>query len=398
MEKTLKRDVELLFEIGTLRNVKRSWNQLANVRFQNISEHAYRSMWTALLIGTNLKKDVSLYKVLVYTLLADIYKSRCGDHHYVSYMNVETNNSKAIEDIYGETSVEKEFVKLNKEYFLRKNTESKIAYVAGGMDNRMELEELANDGVKIASIWAYLNDKNFFNKLMIKEAKEYWESVRNSNPNQWHLASSNRFDFEYHEGAPKTQIDNDIDFLYEIGSLRHMDRLWSQFVGRKFANLTEHTYRVIWIALLIAKYLKDVNLEKVIIMAMIHDLGEIRSSDINYINSGYTKTKSDASLKQTIEKVSINKKLIKIWDELIDRNSVETKIVKDADKLDTIMELQEQEALGMQIAKEWKLKNLERLIGKLNSDYANDLLITILQSDPNSWHLSANNRFEDPDW
>ncbi len=177
-----------------------------------------------------------------------------------------------------------------------------------------------------------------------------------------------------------------------------MDRLWSQFVGRKFANLTEHTYRVIWIALLIAKYLKDVNLEKVIIMAMIHDLGEIRSSDINYINSGYTKTKSDASLKQTIEKVSINKKLIKIWDELIDRNSVEAKIVKDADKLDTIMELQEQEALGMQIAKEWKLKNLERLIGKLNSDYANDLLITILQSDPNSWHLSANNRFEDPDW
>src|SRR3989344_143713 len=174
MGKTLKRDVELLFEIGTLRNVKRSWNQLANVRFQNISEHAYRSMWTALLIGTNLKKDVSLYKVLVYTLLADIYKSRCGDHHYVSYMNVETNNSKAIEDIYGETSVEKEFVKLNKEYFLRKNTESKIAYVAGGMDNRMELEELANDGVKIASIWAYLNDKNFFNKLMIKEAKEYW--------------------------------------------------------------------------------------------------------------------------------------------------------------------------------------------------------------------------------
>ena len=82
----------------------------------------------------------------------------------------------------------------------------------------------------------------------------------------------------------------------------------------------------------------------------------------------------------------------------MERKTVESNVVRDADKLDTIMELQEQEALGMQIAKEWKLKNLERLIGKLNSDYANDLLITILQSDPNSWHLSANNRFEDPDW
>ena len=314
-------------------------------------------------------------------------------------MNVDIDRDKAIEQMFKGTSLEGEFVQKAKTYHKKRNFDALVAFAANGIENRMELEELSNDGVKIANTWAYLNDKHFYNKLPTKEVKIFWDRIRDSQPNGWHLHVSNRFDFAYIEGAPKKdQLDWDLSFLYEIGTLRYKERLWSQFVGERFANTTEHLYRLIWLALIIAKNMKeDVNLEKLIIMAMLHDVGEIRSSDINYINSAYVSPREDRAFKQTVGKVSLRDELVSIWNEYRDMQSVEAKIIVDADKIEPIMELQEQEALGMKIATDWKLKNIERKVGRLNTNYANELLLAILQTNPNSWHLEADNRFKDPD-
>lgn len=49
-------------------------------------------------------------------------------------------------------------------------------------------------------------------------------------------------------------MQKDIDFLFEIGSLRSIARTWNEFLGKDVANVAEHTIRVAWIALTLAKY------------------------------------------------------------------------------------------------------------------------------------------------
>ncbi len=49
-------------------------------------------------------------------------------------------------------------------------------------------------------------------------------------------------------------LKEDIKFLYEVGTLRYVDRTWKQTFGVPVANVTEHTFRVMWIAQIIAKH------------------------------------------------------------------------------------------------------------------------------------------------
>jgi 5'-deoxynucleotidase YfbR-like HD superfamily hydrolase len=51
----------------------------------------------------------------------------------------------------------------------------------------------------------------------------------------------------------KTNNNRDIEFFYEIGQLRLINRMWRRFFQSETSNVAEHTLRVIWIALAIAK-------------------------------------------------------------------------------------------------------------------------------------------------
>ena len=62
----------------------------------------------------------------------------------------------------------------------------------------------------------------------------------------------------------------DIEFLYEIGTLRNMDRAWKAIMATDVASDPEHTFRVVFLALLIARSEGVKNEEKIIKMALVH--------------------------------------------------------------------------------------------------------------------------------
>src|SRR5687768_6536762 len=98
----------------------------------------------------------------------------------------------------------------------------------------------------------------------------------------------------------KNVSSRDIDFLYEIGCIRFIDRTWVQFLHPDFANLAEHTLRVIWIALLIAKHENVKDTGKLVKMALVHDLSESRSVDVHYVSRQFATRHEDASIKDTL--------------------------------------------------------------------------------------------------
>jgi 5'-deoxynucleotidase YfbR-like HD superfamily hydrolase len=51
----MARDIQFLYEVAALRNIRRQWGRFLNTDFDNIAEHHFRVMWTALVIARHEK-------------------------------------------------------------------------------------------------------------------------------------------------------------------------------------------------------------------------------------------------------------------------------------------------------------------------------------------------------
>lgn len=196
----------------------------------------------------------------------------------------------------------------------------------------------------------------------------------------------------------KTVTPRDIDFLYEIGCIRFIDRTWVQFLHPDFENLAEHTLRVIWIALLIAKHEKNVDTGKLVKMALVHDLSESRSVDVHYVSRQFADRHEAAAIKDTLGQTSLEAEFIELWEEAEQKKTLEAQIVKDADNLDVDFELKEQTARGFTLPA--KLQPMRKHVSdtKLYTKTAKKIWKLIQDSDPNNWHWNSVNRFNSGDW
>jgi len=194
-------------------------------------------------------------------------------------------------------------------------------------------------------------------------------------------------------------IERDLQFLFEIGEVRHINRMWHSFVGADFANLSEHPFRVIWIALVIAKHEGITDTEKVIKMALVHDIPESRTGDVDYLSRQYVERNEDLGLLDMLENTVLADEFVGLWREYEKRDCLEAKVVKDADNLDIDMELREQAANGnsMENVKQKERKAVAET--KLYTDTARTMFKAIKQSNPNDWWTtSKRNRLNGGDW
>src|SRR3989338_8498578 len=155
-------------------------------------------------------------------------------------------------------------------------------------------------------------------------------------------------------------LKRDLEFLYEIGTLKNTERSWQQFMGSGCATVPEHTFRVIFLALLIARGEKFKDEEKVIKMALVHDISETRTGDTNYLTYVYTKRENKRAVHDTFLGTSLSDLNSGILEEYEARETLAAKIVKDADNLDVDIELKEMEERGSLIAR--KMKPSRKLI------------------------------------
>ena len=182
----------------------------------------------------------------------------------------------------------------------------------------------------------------------------------------------------------------DLEFLYEIGTLRNIDRAWKQIMATDVASDSEHTFRVVFLALLIARAEKVKDEEKIIKMALVHDLAEARTNDHHYVHSVYIKADEKKAADDIFAGTSLGDLNIGILREFEERKSLESKIVKDADNLDVDLELREMDERGLKLPKKFfKFRKLVR-DEKLYTKTAKKLWDMIQKSDPADWHLKAN--------
>ncbi len=183
-------------------------------------------------------------------------------------------------------------------------------------------------------------------------------------------------------------MSRDLEFLYEIGSLRHLTRDWLQHLATDCANDLEHSFRVVFLALLIARKEGVKNEEKVMKMALLHDIAETRTSDLSHVQKMYVTVDEPKALRDMLMG-TVFPDFEQLVLEYKKRDSVESKVVKDADNLDIDIELKELEEKGHKLPGKWQ--RLRQLIRdeKLYTESAKKIWDDIQTSDPASWHINA---------
>lgn len=192
--------------------------------------------------------------------------------------------------------------------------------------------------------------------------------------------------------------ENDVNFLFEMGNIRLIDRMWRRFHTTDFANLAEHHFRVFWIAMAIAAKEKNVDTGKIAKMALMHDIAESRTGDVDYIARQYVVRNEELAARDMLSGTSLESEFYALWEEYETRETLEAKIVKDADNLDVDFELMEQASSGNALQKEWQSNRAFVAKEKLYTQTAKNLFEQLEKSNPHTWHLTGRNRRNSGDW
>ncbi|MFH1401777.1 MAG: HD domain-containing protein [Parcubacteria group bacterium] len=126
-----------------------------------------------------------------------------------------------------------------------------------------------------------------------------------------------------------------INLIFELGTARNILRGHHQALRQSNDTISDHSFRVAIIGLLLAD-MEKVNKSKVVEMCLLHDVAELRTGDANFINKFYREEKEEKAIKEQWFEMPGGKEIIKLLIEYNARKTKEAIVAKDADSLDQI--------------------------------------------------------------
>lgn len=157
-----------------------------------------------------------------------------------------------------------------------------------------------------------------------------------------------------------------INLFNEIGMLAHTPRSGFAFLGTGKQSVAEHSHRMTLIAYALAMMgPQPVDLAKLLLICLFHDLPEARTGDLNYVNKRYVKANEKAVIEDLKDKTLIGPTIAACHNEYVENDSIEAQIAHDADKLELLLVLKELYDTGNPRAMDWfeataQLVKLER--------------------------------------
>jgi len=172
-----------------------------------------------------------------------------------------------------------------------------------------------------------------------------------------------------------------INFLFEVGMLKKTPRTGYQFLGSGKESVAEHTFRMTIIGYLLSLQEPQADSMKTTLMCLFHDLHEARTGDHNYVNKRYVQIDEDKAIQDLAKGLPFSDQIVSLTREFTEGKSVEARISRDADQLDLILSLKEQQDLGNTYAREW----LHYALKRLQTEAARSMAQEILETDSTEW-------------
>jgi len=192
----------------------------------------------------------------------------------------------------------------------------------------------------------------------------------------------------------KVKKDKDLDvahltsFLFEVGTMRKIARIHRQvlFTDDLSDNIATHSFRVAFIGFVLAK-MEKVDWQKVVMMCLLHDTGESRSNDHNWVHKRYVVDDGKQILDEQLGSLPFGE-LAELSREYVERETKEAIVAKDADILDQVLLLREYEWQGNKEAAIWLVGKHKRQYAYLDytkTESAKILGKEIYDQNPSSW-------------
>jgi putative hydrolase of HD superfamily len=99
------------------------------------------------------------------------------------------------------------------------------------------------------------------------------------------------------------------------------------------------------------------------------------------VNKKYVTVDEDRATRDLARDLPFGEEICTLFEEFNSCETVESRLSKDADQLDLILELKEQQDLGNKYASDWLHYALKRLV----TDSARELAVEILNTDSTDW-------------
>jgi putative hydrolases of HD superfamily len=187
------------------------------------------------------------------------------------------------------------------------------------------------------------------------------------------------------------EVKESIRFLSELMRLKSVPRIgWLLRGVRDVESVAAHSFGVGVIAMLLSDRARErgmmVNVERVMRMALMHDMTEVRTGDLPSTIKRYFGKKNVKSADHLIaEEIfarlgGIGKDYLEIWQDYENRNSIESRIVKAADKLDLLLQSVEYEKGGARSLHEFWANSDEEFAGLDLEELISDLIESLKQS------------------
>ena len=170
------------------------------------------------------------------------------------------------------------------------------------------------------------------------------------------------------------------DFVFELGMLRRTPRTGYQFLGSGAENVAEHSFRTAMIGYILARR-AGADVARTVFLCLFHDVHEARIGDFNYVNRIYNTSDPVLAFTHALEGTGLREEVLDMWRELEAGETPEAKLAQDADQLDFIANLKEEQDLGNPYAAKW----LAHALPRLRTDVAREFAAVIRETDQSEW-------------
>ena len=143
--------------------------------------------------------------------------------------------------------------------------------------------------------------------------------------------------------ASGERLDRQLDFIIELDKIKNIIRKTKLFNGSRYENDAEHSWTICMMALLLKEYANfPVNIEKVMVMLMIHDIVEIDAGDAFLYSPERDKVKpaEEKAAQRIFGLLEEDQHLyfMGLWNEFEERKTNEAKFASVFDRLEPLLQ------------------------------------------------------------
>lgn len=180
-----------------------------------------------------------------------------------------------------------------------------------------------------------------------------------------------------------------VDFIYETSIHSKTPRSGFWFLGSGQQSVAEHLFHTAMIAYALSYLEPGADKTKMVMMALFHDIGEGRTSDQNYVHQRYGRLAESEAVNDIAANVPFGGEIKALFEEEQARETLEARLVKDADNLEWISTLRAEEVKGNAKAREW----IEAALKRLKTPAGKEIGELLNRTHPDSWWFDKGDKW-----